>query len=248
MVVAGVGVLATLLGLHDAMLQVLIALPLVLVLPGYAISAAIFLKHRLGVPERLLFSVGLSLAVAALGGLALNITPWGLSAGSWAVLLGSVTLGASVVALARRRERLWVSTGHSRVGLRAYEVLLLGLAALVVVVGLRLARTPVPSQGFQGYTFLWILPANENAHDAVRLGVSSNEFAATSYRLQVKVNDAILREWPVIELAPGEQWEATVVLPAAQAQDERVEALLYRSDAPDTVYRRGLLWLGQASK
>jgi uncharacterized membrane protein len=248
MIVAVAGVLSTLMALDDAMLRVILALPLVLVLPGYALAAAIFPKQRLGAPERLLFSVGLSLAVAVLGGLVLNMTPWGLFSGSWAVLLGAITLGASIVALVRWREPLLVAVGQSRTGLRAYEVLLISLAALVAVAGLRLVRTPVSPQGFQGYTVLSILPADENARDAVRLGVSSNEFAATSYRLQVKLNDTILREWPAIALAPGEQWETTVVLPTAQAQDERVEALLYRSDAPDMVYRRGLLWRGQASK
>jgi hypothetical protein len=146
----------------------------------------------------------------------------------------------------RWREPLLVGLGQSRTGVRAYEALLISLSALMVVAGLRLARTPTPAQGFQGYTLLWILPADEKADDAVRLGLSSNEFDATSYKLQLEVNDLILREWPAITLRPGQQWETSVVLPAAQTKDERVEALLYRLDAPDVVYRRGLLWRGQA--
>src|SRR5689334_18555068 len=82
--------------------QALVALPLVLFAPGYAITVAAFPAGRLGAPERLLFNVGGSLAVAALAGLLLHWTALGLRPAAWAVVLGNLTLVASLVALARR--------------------------------------------------------------------------------------------------------------------------------------------------
>src|SRR3954471_19437230 len=78
--------------------RVLVALPFALVLPGLALTLALF---PAGVPdgaERLLFSLGLSLAVTALGGLVLHLTLWGLRPASWTLLLGAITLAAGVAA------------------------------------------------------------------------------------------------------------------------------------------------------
>src|SRR4051794_2033534 len=82
--------------------RALIGLPLVVFAPGYAIIAAAFPSDRLGMTERLLFSLGVSLAVAALAGLLLHWTALGLRPAAWAVALGNLTLVASLIALVRR--------------------------------------------------------------------------------------------------------------------------------------------------
>src|SRR5438067_5670942 len=105
-VVAAITLVATVLALlvpPDIVFIRILTLPLVLVLPGYALTSALFPGRSLGVPERLVFSLSLSLAIAILGGLALNLTPWGLGTDSWAVLVASITLVACAVALIRRR-------------------------------------------------------------------------------------------------------------------------------------------------
>ena len=112
----------------------ILTLPLVLVLPGYALTAAMFPKRAFGIPERLVFSLSLSLIIVILGGLALNIMPFGLRASSWAVLLGVITLGAIGVALARRRGE-GMQPGQSRrwnIGLSIPQGVLIGLAMVVL--------------------------------------------------------------------------------------------------------------------
>jgi uncharacterized membrane protein len=100
---AVVTMVATLAGVNQPVARALLALPLVLVLPGYALVAAAFPEAGRSLAERLLYGVGLSLAVAALGGFALNLTPWGLRAEAWATLLGGIALAACAIAWARRR-------------------------------------------------------------------------------------------------------------------------------------------------
>ena len=73
-----------LLGTSSPMLQLLLGLPLVLVLPGYALTAALFPHGALGGADRALFTLGLSLCAAILCGFVLNRTPWGLRPESWA--------------------------------------------------------------------------------------------------------------------------------------------------------------------
>lgn len=234
----------TLLAPGDSAVRLVVALPLLFVLPGYAVTAALFPKRSLGIPEQVLYSVGLSLAVVMVGGFALHWTPWGLQAESWVIFLFCVTLGASVIARMRRRRGWSVVTTPLNVGLDSRQGLLLGLAALVVVAAVGLSRTPMPPQGIQGYTLLWILPAGDGNPNAVRLGVSSREFTPTEYRLQVLVEGQIAQEWPALQLAPGEEWETAVSVPGNSSNTRTVEATLYRLDAPSVVYRRVTLRRG----
>jgi hypothetical protein len=83
-------------------LEMIGGLALVLVLPGYALTAALFPWSTLSGEKRFLFSLGLSLALTALGGFVLHWTPWGISPESWAVLLGGMTLLGCGIAFARR--------------------------------------------------------------------------------------------------------------------------------------------------
>ena len=231
----------------DIVLIRILTLPLVLVLPGYALTSALFPNRSLGVPERLVFSLGLSLSIVILGGLALNWTPFGLRASSWAVLLSGITLGASAVALVRRQEQSMSAPGWLRVGNVGFTLrrgLLLGLAAAIVCGAVAVSIIGAERQSYAGFTELWILPAGgANAENAVRLGVSNMESTAREYRLDVNVDGKVVKEWSAIDLEPNKKWEATLVL-LPTGSVTRVEADLYRADAPTTIYRHVVLWLG----
>lgn len=227
----------------------ILTLPLVFVLPGYALTSALFTGREFGIAERLLFSLGLSLVCVILGGLLLNLTPWGLRADSWALLLGGITLGACMVTLVRRRREGippsgWLSPGN--IGFHFRQGLLLGLAALIVCGAVAISVIGAEQQPYPGFTQLWILPGSgANAKDAVRLGVSNMESTTMEYRLAVNVDGKVVKEWPSIDLNPNEKWQATLLLSqAGHTGTAKVEADLYRADAPTTIYRHVVLWLG----
>jgi len=226
-------------------IRVAVGLPFALVLPGYAMVAALFPRRALGIPERLVFSIGLSLAVAVLGGLVLNGTAWGLRVESWAAWLCATTCLASVVAIRQRRRNPPLPLTRVGLGLSGRQSLLLGLAAVVVVAAIGLARTPAPQHSVQGYTLLWILPSDDGNPNTVRLGVDCMELAPTSFRLEVKWDGRIAQEWSSIMLKPGEKWENRIVLPA-DFGNGTVEAALYRLDDRQSVYRRVSLRLDQS--
>jgi len=233
----------------DIVLLRILTLPLVLILPGYALTSAMFPGRSTGMPERLVFSLGLSVVIVILGGLALNWTPSGLQASSWAVLLASITLGACAVALVRRRGQLLPVAGWAetvRVGLTLRQGLLLGLSAFIVCVAVTVSIVGASQQPRPGFTQLWMLPAaGANPKNAVRLGVSNMESTAMNYSLNVKVDGRVVKKWSSIILNPKEKWEAALTLPLpTRTTNTRVEALLYRADAPTTIYRDVVLWLG----
>lgn len=226
----------------------IVTLPLVLILPGYAFTSALFPNRSLGVPQRLVFSVGLSLLIVILGGLALNWTPFGLQASSWAVLLSSITLGASAVALLRRHRQSAPAAGWmqvANVGFAWRQGMLMGLAALIVCGAVAVSIIGAARQTYPGYTQLWILPVGgANSKDEVQLGVSNSESASQEYLLVVNFYSEISIKWPPIYLNPNEKWVNTLSLPTITSADAaKVEADLYRADAPTTIYRHVVLWL-----
>lgn len=221
------------------LLRLLGALPLVLFLPGYAITIACFPTRSLGVPEQILLSLGISFSVAALSGLVLYWLHLGLWSGTWAIVLSLIVVCATAVAW-KRRKRSHSATAslpkiHLNVSFR--DSLLLGLAVLVTAVAVGLARMPTPPSGVSGYTLLWMIPAGDGNTNDYRLGVNSLEFSATTYRLQVTVDGQTAYDWPDLRLAPGGSWETPIALPSDRAGVVPVEAMLYRLDNPDVVYR-----------
>jgi hypothetical protein len=66
-----------------------------------------------------------------------------------------------------------------------------------------------------------------------------------TYRLVVTLDEAQVQAWDSIELAAGEQWEVRFTIPVRQNVDSAVNALLYRVDRPDEIYRSVSLTLEQ---
>lgn len=241
-------ILALLVPASNVAFRVL-ALPLVLVLPGYALTSALFVRQALGITERILFSLAVSLIVVIAGGLLLNLTPFGLQAGSWAVLTGTITLAACAVALARRRGQNvsapeWLR--DRRFSLTFPQGLLLGLAALITCAAVALSIIGAQEQPYPGFTQLWILPASgAHAQHSVLLGVKNMEKTAMDYRLVLHAGSKVIQQWSSIDLKPGENWEATVAIKqTGKVGPTQVEAALYRDTAPGTIYRHVDLWLG----
>lgn len=246
MVIAGLSAVLAMVIPADSIVRLICALPLVLFLPGYAITAALFPPRSLGVPERLLFSLGLSVVTTALAGLALNVTSWGLQTSTWAIALAVIVLLTSAIAWLRGRRDAAITAVPVDIHfkLRFRDGLLLGLAVLVTGTAIGLTRLPVAPNGVAGYTLLWMIPANTSNSNDFRLGINSAEFTETRYRLQVSVGDQVVQAWPELSLKPGEAWETTIGLQSNQVVSGTIAADLYKLDDPDMVYRHVMLRRG----
>jgi len=84
----------------------------VLLLPGYAVTKALFptqvpiktSTETLDSIERVALSLGMSIAIVPIIGLILNYTPWGISLTPVVISLFALTLISTTVALARERQ------------------------------------------------------------------------------------------------------------------------------------------------
>lgn len=227
--------------------RIFFALPLVLLLPGYALTAALVPGPALGLAERVLCSIGLSLAAAALGGLLLNLAPGGLRDVAWAALLGNLTLVASLVALVRRL-RLPLAPARVAPPLSQTQALLFGLSAVLVCGAVLVARDGAVQRPTAGFTQLWMQPSGVPGQERVRLGLANMEPGATHYRLELHAGGDLAAAWPAIVLGPDQRWEEEVALPPAlPGVTTPLEAVLYRLDAPDTPYRRVTLREGSSA-
>lgn len=222
-------------------LRIILTLPFILFLPGFALTIILFRRADLGIPERLVISLGLSVALTALIALILNWTPWGLTTTSLQMAFLLVLAVESLLILIFRR-RQWMDTFRlpSHQVFTARQWIVLSLAALVTFTAFYIARTPVPQQGFEGYTTLWIKPADQP--DLIRLGVECEEFQATRYQVRFEWEGSV-QEGPTFELKPGETWESDLRVPVASSSDKELKILLYRLDRPNEVYRHAVWWL-----
>lgn len=251
---AGIAALWMLLFTDVPLLKLVVAAPLLFLLPGYATVAAVFPQRVLGAAERLLFSVGISIGIVVVSGLLLQWLPFELQQGLWTVVLISFTLAASAVALMLRRDSLEKPANRvhqsfknwrlpSGLSFKLHEILLMGLAAMVVAVAFSMAHTPAPQEGLEGYTMLWVSPGGVGT-GAARLGVRNMEFTTVQYELQFEVEDHFLADGPVLTLEPGETWEREVLLPTEYPHSRPITISLYRLDAAAEPYRRLIWWPG----
>jgi hypothetical protein len=217
--------------------RVVSALPLVFVLPGFALASALF-PPSMGWIERLLVSLGFSFAVCIIGGFVLNWTV-GITKVAWIVILVATTVAGAFFAhvrASRTGERASDLVGRLRPAGIPVRAMVLALCSLVLAVGaVGLARSALPGKGIEGYTGLWLVPA-ENA-GALKIGVSSSELHTTTYRVELRAGGESLVTRS-LTLKTGQEWDATVDVSSVPVSRRSFEALLYRSGESQTPYRR----------
>lgn len=91
---------------NESIVRIVLALPLLLFLPGYLLIAVMFPKRgELGPVERFTLSIGLSIAITVFDGFALNYTPWGFRPNSIVISL-SLIMGLLLIFAFFQRWRL----------------------------------------------------------------------------------------------------------------------------------------------
>jgi hypothetical protein len=255
LLVAGLAIAAlvvTLLGVSHPAPRLLLGLPLTIVLPGYALTAALFPYPSITGLDRALYTLGLSLCAIILAGFALHLSPWGLTAETWAVILAYVTLGGCIVAFLRRQllaappqvaQPDAADAPAPAYGLSLGQGLLFGLAIVVVIGAVGLAQAEAQQRPAADVLQLWMLPDDDASGPALRIGVNTVGPAAGTFRLQLMRDGYRIHEWPAITLGPDERWEDRLSLARQQPGAGAFEARLSRVDDPHTTIRQVSIWL-----
>lgn len=236
----------------------------VLFLPGYVLVAALYpRKDDLDLVERLALSLGLSIAMVPLIGLALNYSPWGIHLNP---ILAFVTLFIVLAASVAMYRRLTVPSDEA-MGIPVNLVLpkwprvgmadrLLGLLVVVALAGLGVGAyfLATSSTGSEEFTEFYVLGPGGKAEGYPRtvdlgdkftliLGVVNHEGEEASYRVQARIADRPAASLDSLHLANNEKEERPLTLTATQpGTDQKVEFVLYKGDN-GVPYRTLHLWL-----
>ena len=232
-------------------LRIAIGVPAALFFPGYSFVAVLYPSRGvLNSIERIGMSIGFSIALIPILGLALNFTPWGLSQNAMLTTLVLWNLCMALTAWYRRlavspSERSGISwttitTELQRLRrpttLASYLLLMVGLAVLVGVTTWKLQQ-PIPSQAF---TEFYILGPDGMADDyptampvgqtqKVNGGVVNREGGDRIYHLVVLQEGVHINSVGPLELGHGRRWEGQMeVTPTIPAQGSSIEFHLYR--------------------
>lgn len=245
--------LAALLALACALICALVpdgatvvrALPaalLLLVLPGYALTAALLAPAQVAPLERLVLTLALSMVAGVITAVLLNAV-WHLETASWAVGLALVTTLAALAGAQRGHGRPVPRPRIPRAGLSATLALvgavLLGGGAMAL--GVTTLRAP---GGVQGTTALWISPRGDNN---VVVGVRSVERGRRTYEVDVRVAGQRGQLIGPFALEPGQERRLALPAPSGPLGKPLVNAILRRLDGPRPAIRRVALRAGRRS-
>ena len=221
------------------------AILLTSLLPGYAVTAALFSRPKMAALERVVLSISLSLAFAAIGAVVLNLIPNGIRGDTWALLLGGITLAGCAVAarIHHGGPRFNWAVGRWGPVLRRSTVptLMLALAAAITFGAFQVAAQGARNQGQVPFTQVWLLPTTDPG--SVTLGIRNVDQEPLIVRVVVVVNEEPKAEWPSIAIGPDETWERVLDVSDFVVTGAPIDALLYREGEPDTPFRQARLWL-----
>ncbi len=228
----------SLLPIRQPVLGMLLALPLLFLIPGYLLTDMLFQKRLPGIAYRMVLSLTMSLCIVLLSGFLLNLLPEGLNARSWSIYLGGLSTLLGLLAMLQRRKVTLSRTQAWSIRLKFSGFILLELALVIIIVSLHNSAMSITNQPHPGFTQFWLLPSKEvNNTWQLKLGVHSNELAPVTYNLIMSVNHTPLKSWPSITLDPEQEWDQSVSLSAADSNSTYVQAQLYYSNNTGIIHR-----------
>lgn len=223
-------------GLDGGLVLRFAGLVFVLFAPGYAIVAAVFREDSLEFPARLAFSIGISLAISAVGGIALYGIGALLTVTSWTVFLGTIILLGIILSWIQRSRNQALSSDPP-VRKLAYSELFLSIVGLIALVSsISIAQVAENIQSKQPFTEFWIESQNE-ANTEIKIALRNNEQKAMEYNVSVVIDDNETETWENISVPPDQEWQTSYELPTDVPNEKTVIVYLYTTDNPDTPYR-----------
>jgi uncharacterized membrane protein len=214
--------------------QAVLVAPLALLLPGYALSAAIFRPGEIDRGLQAVLTVIFTMGVISVGGLVVQ-TAIALDTALYACLLLLATIVAAAVALRRRAVRPSPKPVRSPLP-RIGATTIAGFAAALLVSAIAIAVATAGQQhqlARERFTAMWILPHGTGREFSASIGVQNEAGSAASFELRAAQRGRPLRRWR-FRLGSGDRWHGS--LPAGDIFGEAaIVATLFKGDRP---YRR----------
>jgi uncharacterized membrane protein len=247
----------------DSPLRIALGLPFALFFPGYTLICALYPeKTGLGIVERLALSLGLSLAVVPLTGLALNYTPWGIRIIPIIASLFVFTLMMSIVSF-YRRAKLPIEQKYSPISIKILswgikkqtsKLVLAGFLIGIALVGSLtgyLASAPKVGEGFTEFYLLGSngtlaeYPTNLTSGESgkVILGVVNHEHENVTYQIAITMDNCTVGTFNNITLSNDMSWEQNYTFTPQTTNDNVNLTFNLFKQGIDAPYRSLKLWV-----
>jgi len=252
----------------DFNLRMVVGAIFVLFLPGYTLISTLFPRRNdLDHVERIALSIGLSLAVVPLMGLALNYTPWGIRLNPVLLSLSAFNMLMSMVAYLRReriptREAfnppIHISYFSNKWNGLSRQDKLLTIGLLVCLApfgGLTAYFASTPRTGERFTEFYLLGPNGKIANYPTNLTVGetgkliivvvNHEFETVNYTIKVRLDNETITTINGINLKREEKWEQNYTFTVQKTGDKmKLEFLLFAElEGADEPYRSLHLWI-----
>jgi uncharacterized membrane protein len=259
--------------LNTSPIRIILGIPMVLFLPGYALIAALFpRKNDLDGIERFALSLGLSIAIVPLIGLGLNFTPFGIRLVPIIVSLSVFTLAMCFIAHIRRSKlseekrfevpfSLMYSSLKSEIfrSQKGVDRILTIILILSIVASLIMLIYVIvtPKQG-EKFTEFYILGDKGKAEgyptqlvtgktSSLIVGISNHEYVVTNYTLNISLENDTLNTMQVT-LMHNATWEEKVLFTPQKTGDNlELQFFLYKDNNFTVPYRDLHLWVNVSS-
>lgn len=258
--------------LSESFLRTYLGVILVLFLPGYALTGALFpAKKDIDGIERAAISFGLSISIAPVLGLSLNYSSWGVREIPLLTEFSIFTLLMCAIAYYRRRllsetEVFGVSFKKCYLSMKAKVLeksesktdkviafifvlsMLASIGSLAYIIG-------NPKEG-EHFTEFYILGNNSTIRDyptefvqgekgTVTVGIINHEYRPMDYTIDVRLENRSLPEsQKQISLGNNMSWEEPVTFkPPLKGKNMKLEFLLFNETEKTIPYRNLNLWI-----
>ncbi|MBN1369448.1 MAG: DUF1616 domain-containing protein [Dehalococcoidaceae bacterium] len=248
--------------------RIILGLIFILFSPGYSLIAALFpSKGSLGTVERLALSIGISIAIVPLIGLALNYTPLGIRL--YPVLLSVLAFILIMVIIAWYRrsrllpeERFQLNLRQNTESLRRSWLSqgkldrILNIVLVVAITGtlITLAYVVANPKVGEKFTEFYILGAEGKADDYpqtvilgesawVTVGLINREQESTTYEIEITIEGQTASALGPVSLEHDETHETRAdFTPSETGENQKVEFNLYKNGSSE-VYLSLHIWI-----
>ncbi|HWR24773.1 MAG TPA: DUF1616 domain-containing protein [Methanosarcina sp.] len=255
-------------------IRIVFGLPFVIFLPGYALIAMLFPdKTGLEGMERVALSIGMSVAVVPLIGLALNFTPWGIKEIPLLVSLSLFILLMSAIAYFRRKQL--PEDGVFEVPLKKSVLSLLSgflekpesktegnfrlllVLSFLILIGIVAYISLMPQEKEPFTKFYMLGPermANNYKTDYIKgesgtyiIGIVNKEHRTVDYTMEAKLENQSLplpENMQHIRLADNTTFEEPLeISPSVEGNNMKLQFLLFKDSEKNVPYRDLRLWI-----
>ena len=247
----------------ESPLRVFLGIPFLLFFPGYTLISLLFpSNHDLGKIARIALSLGSSLCIVPLVGLALNYAPWGITLTPIMSSMFLLTLLFSIISQYRRfklpiqeksnKYRVKWPTWSRMPKVDRFFIVSILVAALIVG-GFAVYLATGPKTG-EHFTEFYLLGSNGKLADypvnlslgengTVILGITNHEHAKVNYEVLITEDNETIQTIRGIELDDRQTWSKNFTYsPTVLGGKVSLEFLLYKQDMFD-VCQRLQLWV-----